>query len=99
MKNKERKIIQSKLANDNIKVFYNLLNTRFCPQLDSKYIFEIQKISQAFNIRLTREQKLKFCKKCLSFWTVDTRQIRFDSKSKTKEYICKKCSYVRRFKY
>lgn len=99
MKNKDKKLLQTNLAKENIEHFFNLLETRFNPEFDSKYIKEIQNLSTSFNIRLTREQKLKFCKKCLCFWNVNTREIRLNPTFNTKEYICKNCSAVRRFKY
>lgn len=99
MKNKDKKLLQTKFAKENIEHFFNLLETRFNPEFDSKYIKEIQTLSQSFNIRLTREQKLKFCKKCLTYLDINSREIRFNSIFKTKEHICKNCSNVRRFKY
>ena len=99
MKNKEKKLLGQFYAKKNIDKYFNLLESRFYPNFDSIYIKEILKLSQSFNIRLTRDEKLKFCKKCLCFWDVNTREIRFNQTLKTKEYICKNCSYTRRFKY
>lgn len=99
MKNKDKKLLQTNLAKENIEHFFNLLKTRFYPDFDSKYIKEIQNLSTSFNIRLSREQKLKFCKKCLTYLDVNSREIRFNPTFKTKEYICKNCGAVRRFKY
>jgi len=99
MKNKDKKLLQQYYAEENIKKYFNLLDNRFFPQFDSIYVKEVQKISQSFNIRLKREDKLKFCKKCLCFWDIKTREIRFNTTFKTKEYICKNCGFIRRFKY
>lgn len=99
MNNKERKQLQIELAKSNIQHFFKLLDTRFNPEFDSHYIQEIQKLSQGFNIRLKREEKLKFCKKCLTYSNTKTREIRLNQTLKTKEYICKNCGNVRRFKY
>ena len=99
MKNKERKNLQSEYAIFNINFYFKLLEERFKPEFDKKYVREIIRLSQGFNIRLSREQKLKFCRKCNSFWDVNSREIRFNSTFGTQEYICKNCSDVRRFKY
>ena len=99
MKNKDRKLIQKKLAQENISFFFKLLETRFNPKFDNKYLNEIKKLSQGFNIRLKRDEKLKFCKKCSSYLDINTREIRLNTILKTKEYICKNCGAVRRFKY
>lgn len=99
MKTKERKNLQNEYASENIDFFFNLLDTKFKPEFNKGYIKEIKRLSEGFNIRLTREQKLKFCKKCLAVWDVKTREIRFNPKTRTKEYICKLCGFVRRYKY
>jgi RNase P subunit RPR2 len=99
MKNKEKKVIQNKYVNDNINYYFNLLKENLYPKFHKKYIEEIKKLSQGFNIRLTREQKLIFCNKCNIYFTTKTREIRLNPTLKTKEYICKECGYTRRFKY
>ena len=99
MKNKERKSLQLKYARENINYFFKLLDKRFYPQYDKMYVREIKRLSEGFNIRLSREEKLKFCKRCNLYWDSKSREIRFDSDSNVKEYICKNCLYVRRFRY
>lgn len=99
MNNKERKKLQLSLARKNIDFHFNLLESRFYPELDKFYVNEIKKFSRMFNIRLKREEKLKFCNKCSSFWNTENVWIRFNSNLCVKEYICKNCSYVRRFRY
>lgn len=99
MNNKDKKKLQTKYATENLEHFFNLLEKRENLNFDQKYIQEIKKISQGFNIRLSKEQKLKFCTKCETYWDNKTREIRLNSILKTKEYICKNCSNVRRFKY
>jgi len=99
MKNKERKKLQTDYGKKNIQFFLNLLKNRFNPEFDKSYIREIKRLSQGFNLRLTREEKLLFCNKCSIFWDVNTREIRMNSKDRCKEYICKNCGFVRRFAY
>lgn len=99
MNNKEKKIIQNNLALKNIDFFLNLLENRFCPEFDSFYIREIKRLSEGFNIRLTREQKQKFCKKCNTYIDISNREIRFNSNFKTIDYICKNCGFTRRYRY
>ena len=99
MKNKERKQLQLEYAKQNIEHFFSLLDKRFYPKFDHLYIREILRLSQAFNIRLNRKQKLMFCKKCHTHWNKDTREIRLNSRLKAKEHICKNCGFVRRFVY
>ena len=99
MNAKEKKAHVNELVEDNINHYFSLLDDRFKPEFDKLYIQEILRFSKAFNYRLTREQKLKFCKNCLIYWSVDTREIRLNATFRTKEFICKNCGFVRRYKY
>lgn len=99
MKGKNKKEKQKELATSNIEKFFDLLKTNFYPNYNSKYVKQIKEISQSFNIRLTREQKQKFCKKCNNYFTIKNREIRLNSNLKTKEIICKNCSSVKRYPY
>lgn len=99
MNNKERKLIQREYSNKNIEFFFSLLESRFRPEFDKRYILEIENLSKSFNIRLKREQKLKFCKKCKCFLNSESREIRLNPKNSCVEHICKNCGFVRRFRY
>lgn len=51
-------------------------------------------------VRLTKEQKLSFCRKCLSFWCPGkTVSISFDKKNKRIIYKCGACGYERKIRY
>ena len=99
MKNKDIKKIQQNYVKNNIEFFIELLEKRFNPNFDKFYVKEINRLSEGFNIRLRREQKLKFCKQCDCFWDVNSVRIRLNSKKRTKEYTCKKCDFIKRFVY
>ena len=91
------KKIKNKVARENIDFYFDLLEKRSKPEYDLEYLREVLRLSQAFNIRLTREEKLKFCRKCLCWFDVTSREVRVCSHTGTKDYICKKCGTVRRF--
>jgi len=99
MNNRIKKQIQKEFANKNLKIYFNLLETRFKPEYDSLYIKEILKFTRNFNIRLNREDKLKFCNKCFTYLNSKTKEIRLNSENKCVEHICKNCGNTRRFKY
>lgn len=99
MKNSNKKNIQKTYARKAINKYFDLLNKRFYPDFDSVYIRHILEISKSFNIRLSREEKLKFCRNCYCYFTVENRKIRLNSKINTIEYICKNCGSVKRFKF
>lgn len=97
MKIKNKKNKQSEFAKENLEFYFYLLDTGFNRNFDKYYVREILRFSQAFNIRLDREEKLKFCKNCHIYWDVNSRIIRL-SKNGFKEYICLNCAYKRKFK-
>ena len=102
MNKKGRKKIQKKLASDAIDSYFNaleFLDSSLKENYESKYIKQIIKLQTSFTIKLEKTQKLKICKKCFTYQNSQTQQIRFNSQLKTKEYICKSCGDVRRFKY
>lgn len=102
MNKKGRKKFQKKLASDAIDTYFNALehlDSSLKEDFESKYIKQIIKLQTSFTIKLKRNEKLKICKKCFTYQNFQTQQIRFNSQLKTKEYICKNCGNIRRFKY
>lgn len=99
MKNKQRKKIKNFYVKKNIEKYFELLQKRFEPSFDEKYIKEIINLCSSFNIRLKKEDKIKFCKKCNTYFNIQTREIRFNNLTKTKDYICKNCGFTRKFPY
>ena len=96
---KKRKRLQKFYAKKTIELYSTAIKEDFYSPYNSKYVKEILNFSSSFNIRLTREEKLQFCKKCFCAWDSKTRTIFFDQKTHTKNYICKMCGFTRRFKY
>ncbi len=99
MKKKATKTIMNDLALQNITFFKNIITQNFFKSYEQKYISEIKKISQAFNIRLKREEKLLFCKQCNTVLNANTRNIRINKDNNSIEHICQVCGFVRRFRY
>lgn len=106
MNKKGRKKLQKNLAQEAIHSYFSILN-KYCKsnepintfkEFEKKYIKEIIKLQTSFNIKLSREDKLKICKKCFTYQTPYTQLIRLNPKLLTKEYICKNCGNIRRFK-
>lgn len=99
MNNKEKKKIQKEYAKKNIEHFFSLLKNRFKPEFDKKYIKEILKFSQAFNLRLVRSEKLLFCPKCFVYLDNLSKTIRINKNTLAVEHTCKNCKHTRRFRY
>ncbi len=106
MNKKQRKLRQKKLANqafnDFLTILYSLDNDN--KEIEKLYVKELIKIQTSFNIKINREVKLLFCKKCYTFHPIHSKNgnrnqiIRINSKTKTKDYICKNCGDKKRFK-
>jgi len=70
------------------------------PERSERYLKLLWKLVQKYKVRLTREQKLSFCKKCFALWVPGrTVEIFFDQRNSVIEYKCKKCGFKRRLKY
>ncbi len=99
MKAKHKKELQQDYAKKNIDFFLELASKNSSSTYSKNYIQEVLKFSTAFNIRLQRNQKLLFCKKCLTPWNVETRKIRLDKKNSSKNYICNNCGFIKRIPF
>ncbi|MBD3398199.1 hypothetical protein GF412_03345 [Candidatus Micrarchaeota archaeon] len=70
------------------------------PERSERYLRLLWKLVQKYKVRLTREQKLSFCKKCFTLWIPGkTVVISFDQRNSILEYKCKNCGFKRRLKY
>jgi len=69
-------------------------------ELSRKYVKRAWAIKLRFKLKLSKELKTSFCKKCFAVWipgkTVD---IKFNQREHIIEYVCKECGYKKRFKY
>ena len=66
----------------------------------TRYVSLVWKLVQKYKIRLTKEEKLSFCKRCLTLWVPGkTVQIAFDQRHHAVMYKCKKCGFTRKLIY
>ncbi|MCX6775192.1 MAG: ribonuclease P [DPANN group archaeon] len=66
----------------------------------SRYIFLARKLAMKFAVKLTREQRRKFCHKCYKFLQPGRNvSIQTNKKTKAVEYNCKECGHINRFPY
>jgi len=76
-------------------------NAREHPERARRYVELARKIGQRYNVRIPKEWKYRFCKKCNSFWIPgETVIIRLKPDPQPHlEYICKVCGARRRKVY
>jgi ribonuclease P protein subunit RPR2 len=70
------------------------------PERSRRYLSLLWKLVMRHKVRLTKPQKLSFCKKCFTLWVPSrTVEISFHPRNSLLQYKCKKCGFARRLKY
>ena len=70
------------------------------PKRSERYLKLLWKLVEKYKVRLTREQKLSFCRRCFTLWIPGkTVEISFDQRHNILQYKCKNCGFRRRLKY
>ena len=97
---------KQKIAQERIEILFKLAQEEFDkhPERSKRYLELIDKILierysflKCFNLRLTKEQKKKFCKKCHTLWIKGkTLKIEKGAKNQPDKYICKACGTERK---
>jgi ribonuclease P protein subunit RPR2 len=93
---------QIKIAKERIQTLVPLAEKEFKkhPERSRRYIQLARKIGLRYNVRLPKEIKRKFCKKCSILLIPGlTSQVRIDSKNKILNIKCLKCEKIYRYPY
>jgi len=92
---------QQKIARERIEILFSLAEKEFKrhPERSKRYIQLARKIGLRYNVRLPKELKRKFCKECNSLFTVSSKQVRIDSRTKTVTIKCLNCGKTYRYPY
>ena len=68
--------------------------------LARRYVYIIKKYSEKNKVKIPKDVKLKFCKKCLTPWIPgETVRIRLSRRGKYLIYECLNCGYKKRIPY
>ncbi|MEW6528803.1 MAG: hypothetical protein AB1391_02860 [Candidatus Micrarchaeota archaeon] len=97
-----RKDSIKKICEERIAVLFNEAQRTFAyhPERSKRYMQLVFAIVHKNKVKLTKEQKLSFCRKCFFFWRPGKSvSIDFDNKNKRIMYKCNSCGYVRKIKY
>ena len=93
---------QRKIAKERIEILLSLAEKEFekNPERSRKYVELARKIGKRYNVRLTKEQKKKFCKECNQLLIPSkTCSVRLDSKRKLIIVKCMNCGKIYRYPY
>ncbi|MFP4402316.1 MAG: hypothetical protein ACLFPL_03710 [Candidatus Nanoarchaeia archaeon] len=100
MNKKGRKKLQKQYSKDAMNLYFSLLESgKFLKEYEQEYVKQIISLQTSFTIPLSQYQKYKLCKKCHSYLNAQSVKIRFNSKLRTKEFICSNCGHRRRIPY
>ena len=70
------------------------------PERAKRYVKLARLLSSRYNTPITRELKLKFCRKCGALWIQGKNvKVRANSRTRMIEYSCLECSTKRRVGY
>jgi len=100
---KKKKKAKSKTIH---KCIANLLceakdNMKIHPERTKRYLYLVLKFVSRYKIKLTNDEKLSFCKKCLVYWDEGTTLSISKNKGKMGDgdsytYTCLNCSYYKK---
>jgi len=91
-----------KIAEERIEILFDLAEKEFKqhPERSKRYVQLARKIGLRYNVRLPKEIKRKFCKKCNSLLIPSvTSKVRIDSKTKAITIKCLNCEKTYRYPY
>jgi len=98
----KKPVFQSRIAKERIEILLDLAKKEFKnhPERSKKYVELARKIGKRYNVRLTKEQKRNFCKKCNQLLIPnETSETIIDSRKKVVNIKCINCSYIYKYPY
>lgn len=97
MRKVSEKHVHRKIALERIYRLFELASTMFSkePALADRYVALARKIQTRFKVRMPRELKGRFCKKCGAFWAPG-KTVRIRTREGKVVYFCLRCKSYRR---
>ena len=93
---------QTKIAKERIEILFSLAEKEFKehPDRSKRYIELARKIGLRYNVRLSKDDKRKFCKICNTLLKPGiSSKVRLDKSTKTINVKCLNCEKISRFPY
>ncbi len=93
---------QTKIAKERIEILFSLAEKEFKehPDRSKRYIELARKIGLRYNVRLSKDDKRKFCKICNTLLKPGiSSKVRLDKSTKTINVQCLNCEKISRFPY
>jgi ribonuclease P protein subunit RPR2 len=93
---------QRRIARERIEILFKLAEQEFPEHKDrsNRYVELARKIGMKYKVRIPRELKRKFCRKCYAYIKPGVNcKVTIDSQKKYVEYKCEECGHVKRYIY
>jgi len=93
---------QIKIAKERIRILFERAGDEFQknPELSHRWVRMARKIATRYNLRLPKELKRRFCKKCLRFLVPGKNcRVRTNPKQQAVIVKCMRCGNIMRFPY
>jgi len=93
---------QVKIAKERIGILFSLAEKEFKkhPERSRRYIELARKIGLRYNVRLSKDEKRKFCRKCNTLMKPGvSSKVRLDKSTKTVNVQCLNCGKIYRYPY
>ena len=88
----------TRIAKERIEILFEQAEKN--PKKADRYVFLARKLAMRYNIRMSKNLKRLFCKKCHHYFThKGDVTVRTNPKTKSVEYLCKGCGKVTRYGY
>ncbi len=94
-----RKVKEKKIALERIKILFEKAVEEARKgnlELANRYIYILWKIKLKYHIKLPKEIKRRFCRKCLTFW-IPEKTLRVRIRNGRAIYTCLNCGRIYRF--
>jgi ribonuclease P protein subunit RPR2 len=99
MKNiKKKKEDEKKIARERIDILFSEAEKTKDEKLKKRYVVLARKISTKFRMRIPKEHKRKFCRKCNSYF-IPGKNVRVRLKNQKVIYSCFLCKHYTRLPY
>jgi len=94
--------LKDRIASERISILLDLAGEMWGKDQDlsRRYVKRAFDIKKKFRVKISRETKFSFCRKCLCPWIPGkTVSVTFDKRNKRVVYSCKMCDKQSAFKY
>lgn len=102
VRSRKKPLYQKLIAKERIKILFKLADRVFKkhPERSNRYVELARKIGMRYNIRLPKEYKRKFCKRCYKYIVPGINcMVRTNSKQRSVIIKCLECGNIMRLPY